>query len=294
MIALDVCSSAVSSAITNIFEYSGLALTKETQANYIIERKYDALGRAIGYELYSPDDLINPVQAIIYGYSSNGRFHSVSSVHSVVTNTFTYAFLPGTDLISGYTSSAGFASLREYESDRNLITAITNAWNSAVVSSFDYTNDPLGRRTKRIDYFNSLLSTNLFGYNASSEVIEASMNSGTDIYDFDYDPIGNREQCIIDNGQLTITNSYSANNLNQYTSVSSVPSVVYPRHDDDGNMTWDGSWHHIWNAENRPVKSIPGTVTNGACMFEYSYNHRNLRVRKKSRNSFQAEIPDIL
>ena len=266
--------SATSTTSINIFEYSGLALAKEAQDSYIIERIYDTLGRSIGYELYSPDDLINPVQTIICGYSSNGRLSSVSSVRSAVTNTFTYTFLPGTDLISGFTNSAGFSNLREYEENRNLITTITNAWKSFVISSSDYINDPLGRRTKRFDCFNSLLSTNVFGYNIFGEVIEASMSNGTDNYNIDYDSIGNRKLSIVYSGQSAVTNTYAANKLNQYTAIDSGLSA-FPTHDTDGNLTWDGQqWAHLWDAENRLIASAPNYwgTTNGAIRIDYTYD----------------------
>ena len=51
--------------------------------------------------------------------------------------------------------------------------------------------------------------TNLFGYNARSEVIEAQM--GTDAYSYRYDPIGNRTTAT-NNGTAT---AYTANPLNQ-------------------------------------------------------------------------------
>ena len=272
--------SAVSTASTNLFEYSGLALDSETQNGYVIDYTQDALGRGTGYSLFNPVDPVNPAQKIVYGFSNNGRFASVDSIHGAETNTFTYSYLSGTDLISGYSLSQGgiAASLtvtRSYESDRNLVTAITNKWNTYVISSFDYVNDVLGRRTKRTDYFNSLLSTNVFGYNDFSEVTEASMKNGTDSYNYDYDPIGNREWNQV-NGS---TNCYTANQLNQYTSITGGISAS-PTHDDDGNMTFSGSWYYSWDGENRMTVAEPYGATNGSLMVEVKYDYKNRRVEK--------------
>jgi RHS repeat-associated protein len=102
-----------------------------------------------------------------------------------------------------------------------------------------------------------------------------------DVYTDNHDPTGNRLQSTEDSGQSSVTNTYTSNALNQYTSVSFVPSVVYPVHDLDGNMTYDGStWHHTYDAENRLIGSSPNTVTNGSVMLEYAYNYKNLRVEK--------------
>ncbi|MFA7149227.1 MAG: RHS repeat-associated core domain-containing protein, partial [Syntrophomonadaceae bacterium] len=196
-------------------------------------------------------------------------------------NVFTYTYLSGTQLISGYTAinpSTGTTNVivsRNYELNRNLITAITNAVGSvySVVSSFDYNNDSTGKRTSRIDYYNSSILTNTFGYNVRDEVTNAVMN--LDEQSIVYDDIGNRQTSTVN----SITNGYASNQLNQYTVINGGMSIT-PTHDFDGNLTWDGSWRHIWNGENRPVKSVPGIVTNGTCMIEYRYNHQNLRVEK--------------
>ena len=140
------------------------------------------------------------VQEIVYGYSDNGRFASVTSTNSqlsIINSQFIYSYLPGSDLISGYTgiSSANPQSQiqiqKSFELNRNLITAITNSVGSvpSVVSSFDYTNDTLGRRTARSDYYINRGSTeaNTFGYNTFSEVTNAHM--GTNTYSYAYDPI---------------------------------------------------------------------------------------------------------
>jgi YD repeat-containing protein len=257
----------------------------ETNDLAVITRSYDKFGRYIRFTL-TPLSMLNSQLSINYDYDIFNRLSTITAIVGSGTNLFTYSYLPGTQLVSGYSLSQGGADAsltvsRTYEPDRDLISSITNTFVSSVpfvVSSFNYSNDSTGKRTSRTDYYNGSTVTNTFGYNKRSEVTNAVMNSSEQ--SLTYDDIGNRLQSTEDSGQSSVTNLYSANQLNQYTSVSSVPSVVYPRHDDDGNMTWDGSWHHIWNAENRPVTSIPGTVTNGACMFEYSYNHRNLRVEK--------------
>ena len=53
---------------------------------------------------------------------------------------------------------------------------------------------------RRVDTIPGLSVTNVFGYNPRSEVTEAIMGENT--YGYEYDPIGNREQCIIDNGEV--------------------------------------------------------------------------------------------
>jgi RHS repeat-associated protein len=189
-----------------------------------------------------------------------------------------YARLPGSDLVSGYTADP-LAVTKTYEPNRDLIAAVSNhvnPVNPVLISAYDYVNDAAGRRVSR--------NADAFGYNARSEVTSAAI--GTNGYAYAYDPIGNRVWSAMN----TLTNTYTANRLNQYTLISNPvnpvnPVQTLPTYDADGNMRWDGKMRHFWDAENRLVQSQPyGIATNGAVRLEYSYNHKNLcvaRIKKR-------------
>jgi len=103
---------------------------------------------------------------------------------------------------------------------------------------------------------------NAYAYNDRSEVVGGQKYAGTDPndktnpvpsydYDYNYDPIGNRQTFTHAGTQTT----YTANNLNQYTQLSSFPTQ--PSHDLGGNMTTmptqQGDWTLEWNGENRLI-----------------------------------------
>ncbi|MCK9304042.1 MAG: hypothetical protein M0P27_01430, partial [Bacteroidales bacterium] len=190
----------------------------ETNASAVITRNYDSYGRYAECIL-NPVNPAYPVQKTIFGYDVKNRLNTITSIIGTETNIFTYSYLPGTQLISGYTAinpSTGTTNVivsRRYELNRNLITAITNSVGSvpSVVSSFNYSNDSTGKRTSRIDYYNGATVTNTFGYNNRSEVTNAVMNS--DEHRIVYDDIGNREQATVDSDQSSVTNLYVANQL---------------------------------------------------------------------------------
>jgi len=97
---------------------------------------------------------------------------------------------------------------------------------------------------------------------------------GEDNYNYKYDPIGNREWKQL-NGS---TNTYVANQLNQYTAARVAGSARNPSHDLDGNLTWDGiHWSHGWDAENRLISS--SNFTSGV-LCEYAYDHQSRRISK--------------
>ena len=116
-------------------------MTNEVQNGTVIARDYDAFDRPIGYVLSggaggSPADVGSPVA---YSYDPIGRFASVT----FGTDVFEYLRLPCTDLVSGYTCGS-FSRSVSYEPHRDLISAVTNAFNASTpstISTFDYTND---------------------------------------------------------------------------------------------------------------------------------------------------------
>ena len=97
-------SAIVDGVSTNTYTYDSttLALSVETQNGMEINRTTDALGRDSGFSLESD-------YSVQYGYDTYGRFSSLSALASLrETNTFTYSYLPNSDLISGMTASSGF------------------------------------------------------------------------------------------------------------------------------------------------------------------------------------------
>jgi RHS repeat-associated protein len=198
---------------------------------------------------------------------------SVSSVSSV----YQYSCLPGTDLLAGWSNSAGFAALRTFEPHRDLIASVANTFQGQPIGSFAYANDALAHRVSRTDQ--SALSalsvaTNLFAYNARSELSSAQM--GTNAYGYVYDPIGNRLSASNNAEALT----YTANALNQYTSIlSSAPSAplreTSPLFDADGNLTNYNGWTFTWDAENRLI-----TAVHRSTVVSNQYDFMSRRVAK--------------
>jgi RHS repeat-associated protein len=224
-----------------------------------VSRSYDLLGRSSGLSISN--------YAVSYGYDSVGRFSSISSFVNFASFVVNYSYLPGSDLLMGYTNTSGLAVERVYEPHRDLLAAISNRWNGSLVSSFAYTNDALGRRTRRVD---SGSRANNFGYNGRSELANAIL--GANQYGYTYDPIGNREWTRMNAN----TNWYTANELNQYLSVTSAASMVNLSYDPDGNLTNYNGWTFAWDAENRLI-----AAENATRKVENAYDYMSRRIEKK-------------
>lgn len=95
--------------------------------------------------------------------------------------------------------------------------------------------------------------------------------------DHAYDAVGNRVSAT----ETTNSYSYTANALNQYTSiVGNNDGMFIPEYDDDGNQTMvkteTGVWRVSYNGENRPV-----AWSNGVTVIEMSYDDTGRRRAKR-------------
>jgi RHS repeat-associated protein len=107
---------------------------------------------------------------------------------------------------------------------------------------------------------------------------------GTNAYGYAYDPIGNR--LAASNNAEAFT--YAANALNQYTNIisfafSAPPRETIPLFDADGNLTNDGRFAYVWDAENRLIAAQalnqePGTTNR----LTFVYDYMSRRVAKTS------------
>ncbi len=238
--------------------------TYEGGATCPVRYTYDAYGRPTGYLLSAS---ATP-RKVDYAYDALGHLVAVEfdSQAEAQSGRVECCYLPGTDLVSDYTSGE-FSRAVSYEPHRDLIAAVTNSFGTSLISAFDYANDAAGRRVSRIDTFDRVTTTNTFGYNVRSEVISATM--GTNTYGYAYDPIGNR----LNSTHNDTASIYTANALNQHTAIDGAE----PTYDADGNMTADGNgWHYDWNGENRMI-----CASNADVIVTYAYDHRGRMARKE-------------
>ena len=153
-------------------------------------------------------------------------------------------------------------SRRIHRKSKDCSFAVCNATPTNVVSQYDYAYDAAGRRmqTGRSGSAMAERRTDVYGYNERGELVSSRRGAeSAEEYGYEFDDIGNR-MTSLDAG----TNwTYSANCLNQYTSISSSVPSASPREtfasqfDEDGNQilvkTATGIWQVQYNGENRPV-----------------------------------------
>ena len=207
-------------------------------------RLYDSEDRVCGYALTN----------------AAGRGASVSLAYdgSYVTNTI-YTMPNGSRFSARLSCEAG---------RRNLVTRRDYFFGGQTIYWYSTDYDLLNRPTNATD---SMTLVREWLYNRRSELAAATI--GADRYGYAYDSIGNR----IWSAANAVTNSYTANSLNQYTAISANANPVY---DADGNMTGDGMFVYAYDAENRLVSVTSAMETNGAISVLNAYDHRNRRICK--------------
>ena len=182
-------------------------LTNEVQNGVTIARTYDALNRPTGYSLMQNGGGGNPVE-VSYTYDNLGLFSGVCFNAEAQRGRvdFEYSYLPGTDFVSGYTAtktspqsggnlggSAAQTSPRSginlltrsvaYEPHRDLISSITNSFNSSTPNSSTH----------------QLFFTT---YDAKGNISEYVSTNGEIVAHYDYSPFG---ETLIETGDLAAT-----------------------------------------------------------------------------------------
>ena len=210
---------------------------------------------------------IGNVNNYTYDYDTYGRLNKITTP----SGDFIYTRPSDSDLVTAMARPNGVNSTWSFEEHRNLLTQVANG----SVSTYAYTNDALGRRTNVTRSGSAFSDTNIltYGYNSRSEVISALSNINANYsFSYNYDPIGNRL-----NSTLAGTAwSYTSNNLNQYTALTSGNTTQSPAYDADGNMTFRDGWTQVWNGENRLVE-----MYNDTAKLTFSYDYMGRRIEKK-------------
>ena len=209
---------------------------------------YDSEDRVCGYALTNA--------------AGRGVSVSVSYDGSYPTN-MAYALPGGGGLAVGLTRKT---------SRRELVTRRDYSFNGQPVYWYSTEYDLLNRPTNATD---SVSLAREWLYNRRSELAAASI--GTNSYCYAYDTIGNR----LWSAANAATNAYTANSLNQYTSIlrASAPPRE-PTYDADGNLAEDGKYSYTYDAENRLVSVTPLAPVQGDLSVLNTYDHRHRRILK--------------
>ncbi|MEW6730797.1 MAG: RHS repeat-associated core domain-containing protein [Acidobacteriota bacterium] len=237
-------------------------------ANDIISYSYDELGRVTNRS-------INNV-AMTRQYDSLGRVTSVTNALGVFTHTYigttsrlsTMSYPNGQQTIFGYFGNSG---------DHRLQTITHKKSDQSIISSFGYTYDAKGQ-ILTWQQPNRPLPDDLV-YDDVGQLIRNVYNLGgiqSTSYIYGYDNAGNRTSEQIGSN----TSSWTYDTTNRVQSQTN-PSKIFT-HDLNGNMNSDSTRTFEWDAANRLVAVVQGTLRSE---FTYDGISRRVRVVEKSNGT---------
>ena len=258
-----------------------------------VTRTYDAAGRLLtsgngvstsSYSYDNANQMLSETQTnvglgtgwtVAYSYDADGNKASVTYPSGTVVgysytnrNQLKTVSVGGTSLASyaydgngnALTKTLSNGTLASYSYDNvNNLTTVNHTLSGTSFARFDYGYDDMNRRTYEQ---RDSAAGDTYSYDAVDQVAgvnydatnPTSGSSGTDrTVGYTYDDVGNRTEV---NDTVNGNASYSANNLNQYTSAGST-SYDY---DDNGNLT-SGNGTFVYDAQNR-LTSASVAVTN--------------------------------
>ncbi len=244
-------------------------------ASYALQEHWDAYGRSTGYALLK-DGASQCDASTTYG--ALGRIQAAGFTHDGTVHQFRYGYLAGSNLLQSLAMPNGVTLTQSYEEKRDLLTGMDYVRDNSLVAQRQYSYDALGRPTTRDTRYpdKAVHHADTFTYNKRSELTGALL--GEDAYAYSYDNIGNRE--IAQEADEDIT--YDANDLNQYTRISTNGEDFTPEYDADGNQTLvqtsTGIWKVQYNGQNRAIKFESG---DGHTVITCGYDYMGRRFEKK-------------
>ena len=245
---------------------------------HLVTETRDAMGRSTGFT-YAKNGTVQ--HTVTTGYGTDGRIVTAGFMHGGSEKQFSYGYLPSTNLLQSLTMPCNMTLTQSYETQRNLLIGMAYHRGSSLVTQRTYSYDTLGRPLTRNTARNGQTVNDTFAHNSHSELVAAQVN-GKD-YEYAYDNIGNRTDALEESSSVASRTAYTANELNQYTSIQENENeAFFPVFDADGNQTLvktsTGIWHVEYNAENRPIRF---TCEDEATVINCTYDSMGRRATKK-------------
>jgi RHS repeat-associated protein len=288
------------SALNYAYDDAG-QLTGETQD---INSPVDLPAKTVGYS-YDQDgnraSLTYPGGTVItYGYTSRNQLASVSADGPPPLAAYEYD-LAGRRTAKHLENGTLTESVYD-DADRLLQLTHRKTGVAAPLQQFDYTLNAMGNRKSRVESnFGAPVQRDVYGYDAVDQLVDvkygaddvANPTAFTRQTGYDYDAGDNRASVTEDadgtGAGAPVTTAYTANDLNQYTSIG---LVLAPVHDLNGNTVQLQAraagpiWTYQYDAQNRLVG---GTSSTGDT-FTFAYDARNRCVMRNINGTVTVNL----
>ncbi len=229
-------------------------ITSETFGDRTIRYNYSIAGRT--HTIIYPDST-----TVIKEFDTRNRLTRILKNNAILVE---YAYNNANQLINKNFAN-GISTTMQYDFANRLSNISTGAFQNS-----SYTYDKEMNRTAIIRSHDPSLSEQ-FSYDNGYRLTNYKRGPiGAPLLEnsYTYDAVGNRTAANL-NGSST---TYSINNLNQLTGVNSTSFIF----DDRGNLTFDGTFHKTYDAENRLKKDSASPAN----VITYEYDALKRRIIK--------------
>lgn len=272
--------TSVFTELTYVYDAAG-RLVDETSDSSSSDADFSAYTTA--YE-HDEDGLLAEIaysSGSVVSYERNNRGEVVEVWNGGLTPLAEYTY-DAAGRRTGKALENGTEASYDYDDAGRLLSLVhTSGVNT--IASFEYTHDSVGRRESMESTLTGL-STRLddYSYDDIGRLVGVEYGTTRDVT-YAYDAVGNR--LSIDDSVEGLT-EYTANELNQYTSIDEPSQTLELSYDDNGNLISDGTYSYEYDAENRLI-----AAESCARRMTTLYDGRN---RALLRTELEPEAPEIV
>ncbi len=154
--------------------------------------------------------------------------------------------------------------------DANRLTSLDHKRGPTSFAKFDYALNAVGnRKEKMMTYSGTSNVTEKYSYDAIDQLTGVDYGISGHTTGFGYDSAGNRTTVTDSAG--VIPANYTANSLNQYTTVD----ATTPTYDTSGNLSGYNGWTYTYDGKNRLLSAINGTT-----LASFTYDSQNRQASR--------------
>ncbi|MFZ1453783.1 MAG: RHS repeat-associated core domain-containing protein, partial [Ferruginibacter sp.] len=255
-------------------------LLTATNSSGVAGYSYDALGRKITesvngkivrYNYNTPareQTTIYPDSTIVIKkFTTRGLLASIAKDSGIIAS---YQYSPANQLLQKSFAN-GVISNRQFDFANRLSTINTASGN---IQNTNFSYDNVVNKTA-ITKNNNPAASEQFTYDDDNRLIAFKRGpiGGAPLSEhvYQFDAVGNRTSVVV-NGSTT---NYTTNNLNQVTGSSGAVNIAFT-FDDNGNLTYDGTYHKKYDAERRLLLDSMSPSNK----IVYSYDATGRRISK--------------
>lgn len=190
--------------------------------------------------------------------------------------------------LSTRTLSNGLVTTYTYDA-ANRLASITVSNGSTVLWAERYGYNAAGERIYTLQgssgtagdsyWFDARSQLRVVKYGSANATLDYASQTGQSTAEWQYDEVGNRTAETGSGG----TTTYTSDNTNQYTSVSSVSTVAYSNR---GDLTQFGDWTYAYDAQGNLIRANNSQTNVAAQYWRDAFGHRAVKDVNGSKTVF--------